>query len=211
MEKVVIGNATLYHGDCMEAMREMPDDAFSLAIVDPPYGIGKALVAGGTWSVKYQAKGADWDIAPKKEYFDQLRRVSQNFIVWGGNYFTEHIKGARCFISWVKPNMSGMHTMADCELALTSFDRNARVINLSSQSNEYRIHVTQKPVMLYKWLLRHYAKEGDTILDTHHGSGSNAIACLDMGFPITAYEIDGDYFKAAVERIDRAQQQQKLF
>ena len=211
MECVKLGAATLYHGDCLEAMRGMPDKAFDLAIVDPPYGIGNALVAGGTWSVKYQDKGAAWDVAPGKEYFEQLRRVSKNQIIWGGNYFTEHITPARCFISWVKPNMSGMHTMADCELALTSFDRNAKVINLSSQSNEARIHVCQKPVMLYKRVLKDFAALGDTILDTHHGSGSNAIACLDMGFSITAYERDEDYFRASVERIDRFMQQGKLF
>jgi site-specific DNA-methyltransferase (adenine-specific) len=191
-------------------MRDMPDNAFSLAIVDPPYGIGEALVAGGTWSVKYQKKGAAWDVAPDKEYFDELRRVSVNQIIWGGNFFTEFIKPARCFISWVKPNMSGMHTMADCELALTSFDRNAKVINHSSQSTEDRAHVCQKPVMLYKKVLQMFAKPGDTILDTHHGSGSLSIACLDMGFSITAYEIDSEYFTAAVERIERSQQQLKL-
>ena len=211
IECVKIGTATLHLGDCMEAMAAMPDNAFELAIVDPPYGIGKALVAGGTWSVKYQKKGAEWDVTPEKKYFDELCRVSKNQIIWGGNYFTEFIKPARCFISWVKPNMSGMHTMADCELALTSYDRNAKVINLSSQSNEERVHVCQKPVMLYKKVLEMFAKPGDTILDTHHGSGSNAIACLDMGYSITAYEIDAEYFKASVERIQRSQQQCKLF
>lgn len=210
-QKVVIGGATLYQADCMEMLKQVPDNYYSLSICDPPYGIGKALVAGGTWSVKYQKKGAEWDVTPEKKYFDELCRVSKNQIIWGGNYFTEFIKPARCFIAWVKPNMSGMHTMADCELALTSFDRNAKVINLSSQSNEERVHVCQKPVMLYKKVLEMFAKDGDRILDTHHGSGSLSIACLDMGYQVTAYEIDAEYFKASVERIHRSQQQCKLF
>ncbi len=192
-------------------MKQIPDKYYELCITDPPYGIGNALVAGGTWSVKYQKKGAAWDVRPGKEYFDELRRVSVHQIIWGGNYFTEHLKPARCFISWVKPNMVGMHTMSDCELALTSFDKNARVINLSSQSNEDRIHVTQKPVKLYEWLLKNYAKQGDKILDTNLGSGSLAIACHNMGFDLTGYEIDKDYFEAATKRLDQHQKQLRMF
>ena len=206
-----IGRAQLHNIDCMEFMRTLPDKAFELAIVDPPYGIGKALVAGGTWSVKYQSKGVAWDVAPDREYFEELRRVSQNQIVWGGNYFTEHLKPARCCISWVKPNMSGMHTMADFELALTSFDRNAKIYSLSSQSDDSRIHVCQKPVKLYEWLLTNYAKPGDRILDTHLGSGSSAIACNNLGFDLVGCELDEDYFNAACKRIDQATAQERLF
>lgn len=205
-----MSNVKIIHGDCMEAMKQMPDKAFELAIVDPPYGLGDKLVAGGTWSVKYQKKGASWDVPPNKDYFKELRRVSQNQIIWGGNYFTQYIEPARCFISWVKPNMAGMHTMSDCELALTSFNENAKSINVSSQSKENRIHVTQKPVALYQWLLKNYAKPGDKILDTHGGSCSIAIACDIMGFDATIYEIDEDYYKAAVERFERHKQQQVL-
>ena len=208
---MIIGKCEILLGDCMTYMATLPDKAFELAIVDPPYGLGDTLVAGGTWTVKYQAKGAAWDVAPGREYFDELRRVSQHQIIWGGNYFTEFIKAARCCISWVKPNMAGMHTMSDFELALTSFDRNAKVINLSSQANEQRIHVTQKPVKLYEWLLINYAKPGQRILDTHLGSGSSAIAAHNLGFDFVGIELDADYFAAACRRIEDAQRQTRFF
>ena len=201
---------TLLNIDCMTYMATLPDKAFDLAIVDPPYGLGEKLVAG-TWSVKYQSKGVAWDVAPGREYFEELRRVSVNQIIWGGNYFTEFIKAARCCISWVKPNMSGMHTMSDFELALTSFDRNAKAINLSSQSNEQRIHVTQKPVKLYDWLLHNYAKPGQRILDTHLGSGSSAIAAHYFGVDFVGCELDEDYFNAAKKRFELATAQRTLF
>lgn len=206
-----IGNATIMNIDCMEYMKTLPDKFFDLAIVDPPYGIGKALVVGGTWSVKYQKKGVDWDIAPKSEYFDLLRGVSKNQIIWGGNYFSEFIKSSRCCIAWVKPNMSGMHTMSDFELALTSFDSNARVIEISSQVNEKRIHVTQKPIKLYEWILTNYAKPGQTIFDSHMGSGSSAIACNNLGFEYVGCELDKDYFDAACKRIEQHSKQERLF
>ena len=140
IEPITIGKTTLYNCDCMDYMATIPDNYFELAIVDPPYGIGDALVKGGTWSVKYQNAGAKWDVIPEEEYFKQMKRISKNYIVWGGNYFTAYLISSRCFIAWVKPNMSGMHTMADAELALTSFNTNAKVIKLSSQSKEERIH-----------------------------------------------------------------------
>lgn len=209
----IYGTLDLRLADCMDMMREFPDGYFDLAIVDPPYGLGNKLIAGGTWSVKYQKKGADWDIAPKKEYFDEMRRVSKNWIVWGGNYFTEHLPPARHFIPWQKPNMSGMHTMSDCELALTSFDKNSKVYSLTSQteSGTERFHVCQKPVALYKWLLANYAKPGQRILDTHLGSGSHAIAAYYAGVHLTACEIDPDYFHAAKARIERETMQGVLF
>src|SRR5574344_1670776 len=139
----------MLHMDCMEYMAGLPDKAFDLAIVDPPYGIGEALVAGGTWSVKWQKKGAEWDVVPNKKYFDELFRVSKNWIIWGGNYFIEYLPNCRNFISWHKPYMDGMHTMSNVELALTSFDENARSIDINKDSND-RIHITQKPVALYK-------------------------------------------------------------
>ena len=196
--------------DCMEYMANLPDKAFELAIVDPPYGIGKALVAGGTWSVKWQKKGAEWDVAPGKEYFDELFRVSKNWIIWGANYFIEYLPNCRNFISWHKPYMDGMHTMSNVELALTSFDENARSIDINKDSNE-RIHITQKPVSLYKWLLSRYAKPGDRILDTHGGSGSICIACHDLGFDLTWMELDADYYAAACERYKTHAAQATLF
>lgn len=200
----------IYNMDCMEAMKQMPDKAFDLAIVDPPYGIGDALVDGGTWSVKYQKKGASWDIAPKKMYFGELKRVSTNFIIWGSNYYPEYIGKSRGFIVWHKPYMDGMHTMGNCELAFTSFDRNARTVQIN-RPTEDRIHVCQKPVKLYQWLLKNYAKQGDKILDTHLGSGSIAIACYDMGFDLTGYEIDKDYYDAAVKRLENHKRQYQMF
>lgn len=204
-------NATLLHIDCMEYMARLPDKAFDLAIVDPPYGIGDALVIGGTWAVKYQNKGVAWDVAPSAAYFEELRRVSVNQVIWGGNYFTTNIVPARGFVCWVKPNMSGMHTMADCELALTSFDKNAKVYNISSQSNEPRIHITQKPVKLYERTLVDFAKPGQRILDTHLGSGSSAIACNNLGFEMVGCELDEDYYSAACARVEQATRQERLF
>lgn len=210
-EIVKIGTAEMRLQDCMEYMRGLPDKSFDLAIVDPPYGIGDAIVDGGGWAVRYKEKGVAWDVAPPKEYFDELERVSNNRIIWGGNYFTSHLRPARCFISWVKPNMAGMHTMAACELALTSFDSNAKVINLTSQSSDQRVHICQKPIKLYEWLLTNYAKPGQRILDTHLGSMSSVIACLNHGFEIVGCELDADYFNAGVERVRNSQKQQKLF
>lgn len=199
--------------DCMELMREYPDKYFELAIVDPPYGLGDKLVAGGTWSVKYQDKGAKWDVAPEKAFFDEMMRVSKNWIVWGGNYFTQHLPPARHFIPWQKPNMAGMHTMSDVELALTSFDRNSKVFSLTSQteSGTERFHVCQKPVALYRWLLANYAKAGDKILDTHLGSMSHAIAAHYAGLHLTGCDLDPDYFAAGIERVKRETAQMDMF
>lgn len=222
MEKVEIGSATLWHGDCLEAMREMPDNAFDLAIVDPPYGIGEdgesnhsrgKLATSQLYAIK------SWDKEPPSaEYFKELRRTSKNQIIWGANHFISRLPiDSSCWIVWDKLN--GETDFADCELAWGSFKTTVRKYSFRWQgmlqgdmkNKEQRIHPTQKPVRLYQWILNTYAKPGDRILDTHLGSGSSAIACLDMGFPITAYEIDSDYFYAACKRIDDAQRQQKLF
>lgn len=188
--------------DCMDLMAEFPDKHFDLAIVDPPYGIGdKKLTQGGTWAAKYKKGSCSWDVAPSYDYWIQLFRVSKNWIVWGGNYFSNSIPRARCFIVWRKLHMLGMHTMADAELALTSFDRNAKIYD--GLGSVDRIHPTQKPVALYKWLLTNYAKPGMKILDTHMGSGSIAIACHYFGAHLTACELDEDYFNAACARIKK--------
>lgn len=202
-------NINLYHGDCMGAMAKMADKQYDLAIVDPPYGIGDALVLGGTWSVKWQKKGTIWDKKPDIKYFQELRRVSKNWIIWGGNYFSDMLPSFRHFISWHKPYMDGMHTMSNVELAITSFDSNARNISINKDNKIERIHVTQKPVALYKWLLQNYAKEGDKILDTHGGSMSLAIACWDLKFDLDLWELDEDYYKAGKARFENhiAQQQ----
>jgi len=198
--------------DNMALMARYPDNYFDLAIVDPPYGLGDKLTQGGTWSKKWQTKGADWDKLPTKEYFNELFRVSQNWIIWGGNYFIEYLPNCRCFIVWHKPYMDGMHSMSNVELALTSFDTNAKKVSINKDlGGEERIHITQKPIKLYKWILDKYAKQGDKILDTHLGSGSIAIACHDYGFDLTACELDKEYFDKAMQRINNHVAQQKLF
>ena len=205
------GDIKLYNCDCMELMAKTTDKYYDLAIVDPPYNLGSKLVNGGTWSKKWKEKGAEWDIAPKKEYFEELFRVSQNWIIWGGNYFIENLPNCRNFISWHKPYMDGMHSMSNVELALTSFDMNAKSIDFNKDSGVERIHVCQKPVQLYKWLLQKYAKEGDKILDTHFGSLSIGIACHDLHFELTASELDKEYYELGKNRLMWHQKQLNLF
>ena len=217
MEK--LGNITLYNCDCMEVMKTFKDKEFDLAIVDPPYGIGaggKNFKSGTSSNTKIY-RDIDWDSGiPSKEYFEELKRVSKNQIVWGGNYFFEHLGNCRCFIFWDKNQP--MDNYADGELAWTSFDKVAKKYNkdwfggLAKEKNQrQRIHPTQKPVQLYKWLLNKYAKAGDTILDTHLGSGSSAIAAHDGGFEFVGVELDEEYYNAAKERIMLHQRQLNLF
>lgn len=203
-----------YNRDCLEAMKEMEDNAFELAIVDPPYGIGfdgKTTIDHNGWQ-KYEQKRWDLDI-PSGEYFAELRRVSVNQIIWGGNYFTEHLSPQRAWVIWYKVPYE--FSLSQAEMAWTSFDTRVRVFE--RMTNEDRgflgknIHPTQKPVALYKWLLQNYAKPGDKILDTHLGSGSSRIACYDLGFDFTGYELDADYFQAQEERFARHTAQERLF
>ena len=197
--------------DNMEVMKRYPDNYFDLAIVDPPYGLGKRLVDGGSVSplIKKQNKKVKlWDNnKPKPEYFTELFRVSKNQIIWGGNYFINDLKDARCYIVWDK-TIHG-NTYADCDLAWTSFDTPARIFseNIAITTSEGRIHPTQKSIRLYEWIMTKYAKENDKILDTHLGSGSIAIA-LDninkiekMNLTLTACELDEDYYNSATKRI----------
>lgn len=192
----------LFNMDCMEALAKMPDKSFDLAIVDPPYGIG--YEDGGQYFSKSQGK--DWDVLPPDEYFLELNRVSINQIIWGGNYFK--LLPTRCVIAWTKTNELQGRTFSELELAWTSFNTVARYVEFKPfQRKGTRIHPTQKPVALYKWLLKNYAKEGDKILDTHLGIGSIAIACYDMGFDLTGYEIDKEYYDAAVKRLENHKKQ----
>ena len=198
--------------DCMEAMAQMEDNAFDLAIVDPPYGIG---MDGGNVGYKgfndLPKKG--WDtIMPDRSYFKELDRISKNSIVWGGNYFG--LRGTRCFIIWDKGEGFKNRTYAEAELAWTTFDSNVRIFKhdpLARGDYHGKIHPTQKPVALYKWLLKNYAKPGYRILDTHLGSGSSRIAAHDMGFDFVGYEIDKDYFDAQEKRFQNHIKQQSLF
>lgn len=204
-----------YNRDCLEAMREMDDNAFELAIVDPPYGIGDKWLRPGenchssdamratTWGDK------QWDLeAPPSEYFNELRRVTCNQIIWGGNHF--HLPPTRGVIIWNKPEMN-LYSMADGELAWSSFDWPLKIVTISRATRGVTIHPTQKPVALYKWLLTNYAKPGDRILDTHLGSGSSRIAAYDLGFDFVGYELDTDYYNAQEERFQRHIAQPKLF
>ena len=202
----------VYNEDCMIGMARYPDNYFELAIVDPPYGIDAANVKKYFSRNTKEYDKKDWDKnTPTKEYWEQLFRVSQNQIVCGGNYFIEYLHSSKCWIVWDK--MNGTNDMPDCELAWTSFDKKIRKFELHHFGANYdkdRFHPTQKPVALYKWLLKNYAKEGDKILDTHLGSGSSRIACCDGGFDFYGWEIDKDYFDAMEKRFNTHIQQLTL-
>lgn len=205
---------TFYNGDCMDFMKDLPDKAFDLAIVDPPYGLGAGdYRRGGTQygNSKAPCKQYDrknWDgSAPQMEYFAELRRISNNQIIWGANHFISNLPiDSPCWIVWDKDN--GDNGYADCELAWTSFQSAVRkikytwngMIQQNMKEKEVRIHPTQKPVQLYRWLLKNYAKPGDTILDTHLGSASSAIAAYREGFSFTGIELDEDYYNASIKR-----------
>jgi site-specific DNA-methyltransferase (adenine-specific) len=192
----------------MLGMAETPDKYYELAIVDPEYGICvNQMNMGGRRTVRPDDR--TWDSKPPDQsYFKELFRVSQNQIIWGGNYF--ELPPHKCFIIWDKGETMYGRDFAECEQAWASFDKPARMYKKNPVQLD-RIHVTQKPVALYKWLLKNYAKEGDKILDTHGGSMSSVIACLEMGFSITCYELDPDYYQGAKKRIENYLSQQKIF
>lgn len=243
MEKVTIGKATLYLGDCMEGMQEMSDKAFDLAIVDPPYGINAPAMqmgsnpnrsksdgynSGPCTSTAMKLKGRlnsgggklknrllnksdiGWDCeVPSQEYFDLLFGVSGNQIIWGGNYFD--LRPSRCVLCWDK--CQPWENFSQWEMAWTSFDKPAALYSYSNTggaNKETKIHPTQKPVQLYSWILSRYGTPGQHVLDTHMGSGSSVIACLDRGYKVTAFEINPEYFDMACKRIEKAREQQQL-
>jgi site-specific DNA-methyltransferase (adenine-specific) len=194
--------------DNMQLMAQYPDKHFELAICDPPYGINAASMNMGLGnSAKCSKKknrqwvAKKWDSdAPDKSYFDELFRVSQNQIIWGGNYFD--LGACKKFIIWDKETPNGM-SFSDCEYAYTSFKGANKIFRYSAYLDKNsKFHPTQKPVALYKWLLDKYAKAGDKILDTHLGSGSIAIACHDYKYHLTACELDSDYFAAMQTRVE---------
>ena len=215
-----------YNMDCMEAMKQYPDHYFELAIVDPPYGIGADNFKNASGYTNENRKSASvraknrlnqgggklknrkllnsdcsWDIAPTQEYFNELFRVSVNQIIWGGNYFP--LPPTRCFVAWDKKQ--AWENFSQVELAWTSFERPALLVGLRN-SGSYtagKIHPTQKPVELYRYLLSRFAKPGDKILDTHVGSASSLIACHQMGYEFTGFEINEQYYKEAKERLDK--------
>jgi len=203
----------LLHIDCMEYMRTLPDKAFDLAIVDPPYGINwldqvQNPNKGKNWKV-HQHK--TWDQSPPSaEYFTELRRVSSHQIIWGANYMVENLLSSPCWLIWDKmQEFSG----ATFEMAWTSFDSPAKAFRMSrveAYTHQVKVHPTQKPVALYKWILHNYAKPGDRILDTHGGSRSLAIACHQMGFDHVSCELDKDYHEASVKRFKEQTKQLSL-
>ena len=213
----------LHNVDCMEYLATLENNAFELAIIDPPYGIGEGgrrNRTGDRTTAKWKNpksqiyKIFDDSKIPKQEYFDELKRVSKNQIIWGGNYFSEKLNASKGWIVWnkkadIKENLS----MA--ELAWSSFDKKVNVYDhlwagFKKKHKVQRIHPTQKPVELYEWLLMNYAKEGDRILDTHLGSGSIAIACHNLGFDLVGCELDTDYFNAAKKRLEQHQSQLRI-
>jgi len=211
--------------DNMALMARYPDNYFDLAIVDPPYGSnniqgGYTSGKGGGLAKQKNYNQELWNqLMPEKDYFIELIRVSKNQIIWGANHFIENIPFANssCWIVWDKQN--GDNSFADCELAYSSFNKKVRkfefrwagMLQGDMKNKETRIHPTQKPVALYKWILDKYANKGDKILDTHLGSGSIAIACHDYNFDLTACELDKEYFDLAIKRIQNHVAQQKLF
>ena len=199
----------------MELMSRYEDNHFDLAIVDPPYGIGANKEKEHNGWKSYGLKEWDNEI-PSKEYFEELKRVSKNQIVWGGNYMTEFLPPKMCWLLWDKGQRD--FSLADGELAWTSFNKAMRIFTMpratamqDAKNSGGKIHATQKPVKLYEWLLMNYAKEGDKILDTHLGSGSIAIACHNLKYDLTACELDKEYFEAAMKRIEQHKQQLTIF
>lgn len=215
-----MANIELLHMDCMEYMKGLKDKAFDLAIVDPPYGIKESSFRANP--SKCAAKKVQYNTAlwkqekPSAEYFSELFRVSKNQIVWGGNYFTDMLPISRNWIVWDKVTEDSL--FADCELAWSSFGKSIKkftfawngMIQGDMKNKEIRIHPTQKPKQLYKWILQTYATEGDKILDTHLGSGSSAIAAHYMHFDFVGCELDKDYYDAACKRFKEQTSQLRL-
>ena len=203
--------------DNMELMARFKDNHFDLAIVDPPYGINLANMNMGIGNTpkgckaknrKWKPKDWDNDI-PSKQYFKELFRVSKNQIIWGGNYFD--LPPCQKFIIWDKEIPNGL-SFSDCEYAWTSFNGANKMFRYSAYRNKSeKFHPTQKPPSLYDYCLMNFAVEGDKILDTHLGSGSIAIACHNLGFDLTACELDKDYYNSAIKRINQHKAQIRLF
>jgi site-specific DNA-methyltransferase (adenine-specific) len=195
--------------DNMELMARYADKYFDLAIVDPPYGINV--------ETRVFNDGKKWDYEiPKESYFKELFRVSKNQIIWGGNYFLDYLKATPCFIIWDK-KITDNQLRSMSEFAWTSFKSKNLIFRQPPVGDRgfynidgTRIHPTQKSIALYKWLLKNYANQGDKILDTHLGSGSIGIACHDLGFDLTACELDTDYYNVAMKRIEDHKKQLKL-
>jgi len=216
-QTIVEPKIELYNMDCMEYMKTLEDNAFDLAIVDPPYGLdlanmnmgaGKSKKASKIQNRKWKPK--NWDKnTPTQEYFNELFRISKNQIIWGGNYFD--LAPCKHYLIWDKEIPDGL-SFADCEMAWTSFDKAPRIFRYSAyKDKKTKFHPTQKPKKLYEYLLHKYANEGDKIIDTHLGSGSSAIASYNYKFDFVGLEIDKDYFDKAKRRFDEYRSQLTMF
>ncbi|MFA5163001.1 MAG: DNA methyltransferase [Patescibacteria group bacterium] len=193
----------LSNEDNMKLMSRYEDNHFDLAIVDPPYGILNKTKRGGDNKFN-MAEYSKWDVKPNDKYFNELFRVSKNQIIWGGNYFGQiwtRCKYNRCFIIWDKNQPESLNNFSMAEMAWTSLDLPSKIFRYSVRKNRNKIHPTQKPIELYEWILKLFAKKGDKILDTHLGSGTIAVACDKMGFDLTACEISKSYFEKAINNI----------
>ena len=217
--------STTYNMDCMAYMANCDDNAFDISIVDPPYGINAPNMNMGSWG-KYESTAArlkrkrfdkggghyansafvtmniDWDLnPPSRAYFEELFRVSKNQIIFGGNYFG--LPPTRCFVCWDK--LQALKNFSQVEYAWTSFDYPSKIVRMASRggrNEQEKIHPTQKPIPLYQWLMTEFCKPGDSILDTHLGSGSSRIAAASLGFDFIGIEIDKQYFDAAEKRFE---------
>ena len=209
MIPTVIGKATLYNSDCMEYMATLPDKAFDLAIVDPPYGIGNFVQTSGN----VRGAAVTWnDSIPPQGYFDELERVSVERIIWGANYYNCFNDKGGAIVWWkrVPPESN----LSECEIASYSRLRRVAYVDIRWQNigrGEVMVHPCQKPVKLYEWLLTNYAKPGQRILDTHLGSMSSVIASNNLGFEMVGCELDEDYYASGCERAKNALRQVRMF
>ena len=211
-----VPSSEVYLEDCVKALKRFNDNHFDLAIVDPPYGLGMGTVSipsekntNSQQKFYKDLKSKRWDDnTPNKEYFDELKRVSKNQIVWGGNYMAEHLGNTKCIIIWDK--MTYIPTMSQFEFAFCSFNKHPKMVKVNSTDID-RMHPTQKPIKLYDWLLHNYAKEGDLILDTHLGSGSSRIAAYKGGFNFVGFEIDAEYYEKQEKRFKDFVSQLRMF
>ena len=205
----------LHNVDCLPFMKQCEDNQFDLAIVDPPYGIERFKKPSGTTRFKssklMQEEGLTWDKKPSKEYWSELFRISKNQIVWGANNF--EMPPSEYFCIWNKKQTVDNFATAEYAWVSMGLKKPAKMFDYGIHKHNHttKIHPTQKPVDLYRWLLQNYAEEGQTIFDSHLGSGSIAIACDDMGFDLVGLEIDKEYFDKANKRIELARKQQSLF
>jgi site-specific DNA-methyltransferase (adenine-specific) len=210
----------VYNEDNMVGMARYPDKYFPLAIIDPPYGIGEDGRKNHTRGCKAKSKDysgySEYDNkSPSEQFFKELMRVSKNQVIFGANHFISKIPfDSSCWLVWDKDN--GETDFADCELAWTSFNTAVRkfrfkwqgMLQENMKNKEVLIHPNHKPIQLYKWILKNYAKEGDKILDTHLGSGSSRIACYEGGFDFVGFELDKDYYEAQEKRFEIHKSQQ---